>query len=522
MNDTENFELRLASAQGANMAGAATHTVTIQDDDAPTIAFTSPSTPVAEASGTSQVLVRVTSRDGLPLTAVTTVSYATVNGTAVGGADFVPAAGVLTFPAGFASGGTLPIPVMVTADALNEDAETFQVVLSNPVNAVVGTPSAHAITIADDDPLPSLYVQHATVPEPTGDGADALVTVVLTAPSGRLVSAGYATSDVTASAGADYVAASGTVTFAPGTTSQTIAVRVLPDMLDEANEAFLVRLSAPVGALLADGEAQGVILDDDGGPQRCTPIASLPFTISASGQYCLVRHLAMDASTGIAIHIDADQVDLDLGGFTLSGRAAGVGTSAHGIYAIDRSSITVRNGAVDGFFVGVGLNDTSPDVSGSGGHRVEGVRAADNTYVGIDVRGRGNVVRDNQVQRTGGTTFFSAGNDTFGLFTRGSSVRVLGNDVSGTRAAAGRRGYGISIVDARAAVVEGNRVEGQSGTNGVGIWLIRSADALALGNAISATTHGLLFDQSSGKYRDNVCAAVTTPYSGGTDAGNNH
>jgi hypothetical protein len=54
------------------------------------------------------------------------------------------------------------------------------------------------------------------------------------------------------------------------------------------------------------------------------------------------------------------------------------------------------------------------------------------------------------------------------------------------------------------------------------VWLLRSQSAIAVANEITRTNHGLLFEQSSGDYRDNVCLGVATPYSGGTDAGNNH
>jgi chitinase len=74
----------------------------------------------------------------------------------------------------------------------------------------------------------------------------------------------YATVDDTAAAGSDYTAASGTLTFAAGQTSRTIAVSILGDLVDEgAGERFRVRLSAPAAATLLDNEAFGEITDDD-------------------------------------------------------------------------------------------------------------------------------------------------------------------------------------------------------------------------------------------------------------------
>jgi len=64
-------------------------------------------------------------------------------------------------------------------------------------------------------------------------------------------------------AGSDYIAASGKLTFAPGVTSQTIAVSVLGDKLVEKDEIFVVDLSAPTGATIARAQGVGTIINDD-------------------------------------------------------------------------------------------------------------------------------------------------------------------------------------------------------------------------------------------------------------------
>ncbi len=76
---------------------------------------------------------------------------------------------------------------------------------------------------------------------------------------------GYTTANGTATAGVDYTADSGTVTFAPGVTSQQLNVGVLGDTTVEANETFTVTLSNPTGATLAAGAAIGTITNDDVG-----------------------------------------------------------------------------------------------------------------------------------------------------------------------------------------------------------------------------------------------------------------
>ena len=79
------------------------------------------------------------------------------------------------------------------------------------------------------------------------------------------VSVDYATKDGTATAGEDYTATSGTLTFAPGETAKTVSVAILDDAVDEGKETFVLRLSNPRGAYLRGihREAKGVIANED-------------------------------------------------------------------------------------------------------------------------------------------------------------------------------------------------------------------------------------------------------------------
>src|ERR1041385_5383681 len=90
--------------------------------------------------------------------------------------------------------------------------------------------------------------------------------VHLSVPSGRTVTVNYATADASATAGSDYLATNGVVTFPPGSILQTLRVPVIGNTTSESNEIFLVNLSAPVNATLADAQAIGTILDNDRAP----------------------------------------------------------------------------------------------------------------------------------------------------------------------------------------------------------------------------------------------------------------
>ena len=99
------------------------------------------------------------------------------------------------------------------------------------------------------------------------EGKDASLdfAVTLHRAAAHEVSVDYATKDGTAAAGADYTAASGTLTFAPGETAKTVSVALLDDSHDEGKETFTLRLSNPQGAYLRKmhREAKGVIRNDD-------------------------------------------------------------------------------------------------------------------------------------------------------------------------------------------------------------------------------------------------------------------
>ena len=104
---------------------------------------------------------------------------------------------------------------------------------------------------------PGLSVADAQVNEAAG--APLRFRVTLDAPAESTVSVRYRTSDGTAQAGADYVAAHGTVRFARGETAKTVEVAVLPDDHDEGSETMTLTLSGPYGATVADGTATGTI-----------------------------------------------------------------------------------------------------------------------------------------------------------------------------------------------------------------------------------------------------------------------
>ena len=104
------------------------------------------------------------------------------------------------------------------------------------------------------------------------NAADASLAFVVTLSRARAAqtTVAYATSDGTATAGSDYTAASGTLTFAAGETEHTVSVPVLNDALDEGSETLTLTLSNPAPSAyvhLADAEATGTIDNTDPMPK---------------------------------------------------------------------------------------------------------------------------------------------------------------------------------------------------------------------------------------------------------------
>ena len=134
-------------------------------------------------------------------------------------------------------------------------------------------------------PLPVLAIADANAGE--ADGA-LTFTVSLSRASGDVVTVRYATENGSASAGSDYAAASGTLTFpADSTAARTIAVAVTDDAVAEGTESLTIRLSEPHGATLADAVATGTIGDDDARSVTVRP-EDLNVTEGASGAYTVV------------------------------------------------------------------------------------------------------------------------------------------------------------------------------------------------------------------------------------------
>ena len=246
-------------------------TLTILDDDPPTVAFTATTFTVNENQAAAGINVSLSAASGRPVT----VNFATSNGTATAGSDYTAANGTLTFAPGETS-KTIFIPII--NDTLDELTETVFVTLTSPTNASLGAPAVATLNIADDDP-PTVGFSSSTYSVSENAGSIA-ISVQMSKPYGQAVFVDYATGNGSALAGSDYAASGGTVVFAPGQVSKTFFVTLFNDTTVEPGETVNLTLSSFVnGNPGAITSAVLTIVDDDTPPG----IGALGF--QANGQF---------------------------------------------------------------------------------------------------------------------------------------------------------------------------------------------------------------------------------------------
>ena len=278
-NDTvyegaESFNVTLSGATGGAVINDALGLGTILDDgngaggsndDRPQVG--SISSPTVVEGGNLDFAVTLTTTSTTPtIVTLTPASGSATLGTDTsplqvsfdGGLNWAPVVGgTVSVPAGN-TGFTVRVPTV--NDNISEPSETITLGAATAQNAapVVGTG-----TITDNDGTPSLVI---TGPALVNEAAGTLTyTVTLSNPSSSTVTVGYNTANGSATAGSDYVASSGTLSFAPGETVKTFTVDISNDTTYEGNENYTVNLSAPSNATVATGTVSTTIADDGNG-----------------------------------------------------------------------------------------------------------------------------------------------------------------------------------------------------------------------------------------------------------------
>jgi len=200
--------------------------------------------------------LRLSERSSVPVS----VNFSLADGSAVGGLDYVPVYGTVVFPPG-STNQLVRVPVV--GDLLSESNLTFFVMLDGAVNAGISRGTALGTIIDNRDPIPAIRIEDLTVTEGDGGMLNAVFAVRLSRRSGKTVTVQYSTANGTAMGNSDFITTIGTVTFAPGIINETIAIAVIGDTLNEANETFFIDLANPVNGTISRRRARGTVLDND-------------------------------------------------------------------------------------------------------------------------------------------------------------------------------------------------------------------------------------------------------------------
>ncbi len=226
------------------------------------------------------------------------VNYSTANITAIAGLDYSAVSGTLVFADGELN-KTFTIPI--TNDGLTEPAETLRVALSGFTNLeTMGTQSTATVTIQDDSTPLVLTMNSIDVTEGDSGTTSAVVTASLSAATGRTVTANFSTLPGTATSGIDFTPVSGSLSFAPGVSEQTINVIIIGDSLNEANETFQVVLANPTNATVASSAIVRIINDD---PLPTLSISDISISEGNNGSVTAVLNVSLSTASGRPVSV---------------------------------------------------------------------------------------------------------------------------------------------------------------------------------------------------------------------------
>ena len=194
-------------------------------------------------------------------------------------------------------------------------------------------------------PRPTVTVTDPTVAERDGATEPMVFTVSLSAPTAETVTVAFTTADSSAVAPDDYTASSGTLTFAPGETTQTVSIEIPDDADPELDEMFRLLLQQAENATIARAEGRGTIINDDGPPVAPTDsyLSDLTPTSATNGYGPVER----DTSNGGAAAGDGNPL-------TFNGATFAKGLGVHAA-----STVTYPlAGVYETFVADVGVDDS--------------------------------------------------------------------------------------------------------------------------------------------------------------------
>jgi len=301
----------------------------------------------------------------------------------------------------------------------------------------------------------------------------------------------------------------------------------------------------------------------------CTTLfTTVPYVISAPGEYCLMRSARLTVP-GNAITINSSNVTVNLQGYSIFTGVTVDGQYAVGIYSMGRNNITVRNGRLRGFTKGVEMQS---DQLSTANYLVEGLIVRSSGLIGLDVRGGNSTIQDNVVSDTrarfapsqfviaiansafGGTATIrnnrvdnTRGSGLIppdfdglpaigaeGIVVDGAPSATIDNNTITDTTAGKDRALGLvyscfpnaGIVCTTATAWSNEVLNSSASPGSVGLTIVGSAGGGgAILNSVSSDienfAEGIKYINATGLYRYSVVAGAVTPYTGGRPFGVN-
>ena len=240
---------------GSQLLYPSNTTVVVQDVDVG-LSFATNNYSVLKNGGTEVITVVCSNPNFEPVS----VNYATSDGTATNGIDYLGTSGTLTFTNGVTT-NTFNVPII--NNFLITGNRTFNVTLSNPTApGQLVSPSVATVTIIDSNS--GLSFDSATYAI-NKNGIAATINVIRTGYTDSVVSVNFLATNGTAVAGVNYFSTNGTVTFTNGVTTQSFTVQVINTTVVQPDETVLLLLSSPIGAQLVPPSAAFLTIHDTSG-----------------------------------------------------------------------------------------------------------------------------------------------------------------------------------------------------------------------------------------------------------------
>ncbi|MGO9994681.1 MAG: Calx-beta domain-containing protein, partial [Steroidobacteraceae bacterium] len=274
------------------------------------IAFSSSSYSIAQNAGSISLTVI---RSGAASASVS-VDYATVDGTAVGGADYTATSGTLQWSENDSTSRTITIPVSSATPFSGN--KSFQVALSDPsASAKIASPDVATVVISGDATASAGDVQFTALDYTVAQNAGAL-TVAVNRSGGSIGAASvvYATSNGSAIAGTDFTATTGTLDWTSGdAASKTISIPISNAKAFSGGKTFSIALSTPSGATLGTPGVTTVTITGDSSPgvgslhlsasseSVAQNAGSLTFTVDRVGGFAGAVSVAYTTKSGTAV-----------------------------------------------------------------------------------------------------------------------------------------------------------------------------------------------------------------------------